>query len=693
MANLPAANDLIGNVTEAQFKANLKLLIENVFSKQKGDALDKNVNSLSKNLNALKQYIDSLVVEANEGAVANLLGDLLAELEATGAGENGWTDQLILTQSGQTQRELNAAFVGKTWFAPIYGVKADGITDDAPALNSIIAQMRDGDILEVLPRKHKTSGPIILDKAVLVTSCSTRHQTQAALFECESDGVVFRCPWAKWQSVSLVGEWTDTILDPKNNVFGSIGFKHEYSSFGTSSGVVTEDCFVTYFDTNIAEFQESGQIWAGAYRDYVRVFSRYGRIGYATVNGGTFNNWWGGAIQFCAEWGIYSDASKLAYNNTMLHGTAVEKNGITGDFVFEGALKLGTYVGKNSKLFFLGGYSEDNSLFATDGGRIHCFGSHQHLVNARMFSIDGSVSDEGGWGAKITELDIKDSYATFLSPSLGPVTLVRTGSNKPDVKITTNINTDFNVASRTIPMGALLGSDIQAIKLSINYKFTTGFIGNQNLVLEPILRLTSSTSGRSDSSRSYYNYPLAVLKQSYGVEHSFEFVWSPRVMEKYIDPTTALGSLQLILKFKNGEEIADFSNDNLQCHISNIKIEAYAAKNFSFRSEILKSGTTANRPKNLGAYDVGFVYYDTGESREFLWDGYSWVKQKTPGDDLFGSYSEAQLLDRSHSVNTTYKLSNNFIFNNTNGKMYFRTGTTAGSVWRATDGSGDITPV
>lgn len=100
MANLPAANDLIGNaVTEAQFKANFKLLIENIFSKDQGEALSQGVASL-------RQYIDSLVINANEGVLSSLLDDLLADLATAGAGQNGWIAELV-SYNGISQEKIN----------------------------------------------------------------------------------------------------------------------------------------------------------------------------------------------------------------------------------------------------------------------------------------------------------------------------------------------------------------------------------------------------------------------------------------------------------------------------------------------------------------------------------------------------------------------------------------------------------
>lgn len=102
MNYLPTPDQLIGNsVSEAEFKENLKRTIEFIAE--------------------LKPYIDSLVINANEGALNNILQDAIDAAAAAGAGANGWTDLLIKTQDGSTQRDINERSLKNGDYAPVLG--------------------------------------------------------------------------------------------------------------------------------------------------------------------------------------------------------------------------------------------------------------------------------------------------------------------------------------------------------------------------------------------------------------------------------------------------------------------------------------------------------------------------------------------------------------------------------------------
>ncbi|MEN8290848.1 hypothetical protein ABFP12_18665, partial [Acinetobacter baumannii] len=68
---------------------------------------------------ALIPYINSLVINANEEALNNILKDAIDAAAAAGAGANGWTDLLIQTEDGSTQREINERTLKNGEYAPI----------------------------------------------------------------------------------------------------------------------------------------------------------------------------------------------------------------------------------------------------------------------------------------------------------------------------------------------------------------------------------------------------------------------------------------------------------------------------------------------------------------------------------------------------------------------------------------------
>ena len=102
MTYLPTPDQLIGNsVSEAKFKDSLKRTIEFIAE--------------------LKPYIDSLVINANEDALNNILKDAIDAAAAAGAGSNGWTDLLIKTEDGSTQRDINEKSLKNGDYAPVLG--------------------------------------------------------------------------------------------------------------------------------------------------------------------------------------------------------------------------------------------------------------------------------------------------------------------------------------------------------------------------------------------------------------------------------------------------------------------------------------------------------------------------------------------------------------------------------------------
>ncbi|WP_179998020.1 hypothetical protein [Acinetobacter sp. YH12239] len=164
---LPSPSELTANhVTEAQFKNKLAQLINNVFDKTEGQILSSDLKALSKTLTTLSQrvttlntaqqqsldasisalrqyadlldstqtrnlnqvirsfnsdistlrrYTDQLIVEKNRTLVAELLEQLMADLAASGAGENGWIAPLVQSNNGKSLQQVVDA-VGSDWY-------------------------------------------------------------------------------------------------------------------------------------------------------------------------------------------------------------------------------------------------------------------------------------------------------------------------------------------------------------------------------------------------------------------------------------------------------------------------------------------------------------------------------------------------------------------------------------------------
>lgn len=78
-------------------------------------------NQLVDYIAALIPYINSLVINANEEALNNILKDAIDAAAAAGAGANGWTDLLIKTEDGSTQRDINERSLKNGEYAPVLG--------------------------------------------------------------------------------------------------------------------------------------------------------------------------------------------------------------------------------------------------------------------------------------------------------------------------------------------------------------------------------------------------------------------------------------------------------------------------------------------------------------------------------------------------------------------------------------------
>lgn len=108
---LPAPELLTNDdVTEEQFKYQLRQLILSLYSRIDIDAKFFNRNQINEKFYN-KDEIDALITGANVEALEKILHDVIEVALAAGAGAAGWTDSLIQTSSGRTQRERNNDFL------------------------------------------------------------------------------------------------------------------------------------------------------------------------------------------------------------------------------------------------------------------------------------------------------------------------------------------------------------------------------------------------------------------------------------------------------------------------------------------------------------------------------------------------------------------------------------------------------
>lgn len=80
----------------------------------------------------IKSYVDSLSYAANEVLLRAVFNDLINQIEELKAGENSWTDSLISTESGLTQRQLNNKFRSLKQF----GADGNGTENDTVAIEA-----------------------------------------------------------------------------------------------------------------------------------------------------------------------------------------------------------------------------------------------------------------------------------------------------------------------------------------------------------------------------------------------------------------------------------------------------------------------------------------------------------------------------------------------------------------------------
>lgn len=182
--------------------------------------------------------LNGLVYGVFNKASSDFLNEKLRELSsaidaaaAAGAGANGWTDALIVTQYGRTQREKNAESISVKDF----GAKGDGVTDDtASILNATNAniynfppgvyKITDYAILQDVEKYLGQWASLLYNGAILPISIVNQYITLSvpSVFKTINDAVIYASsvdviPNGGWLSIRLADGIYDNLptIEPR----------------------------------------------------------------------------------------------------------------------------------------------------------------------------------------------------------------------------------------------------------------------------------------------------------------------------------------------------------------------------------------------------------------------------------------------------------------------------------------------
>ena len=668
---------------------------------------------LSNRISALKTYVDDrddelrayLMEEIRKQGVAldqldeyyNYLMQRLAEIAVNG----GWEASFVVDASGKTQQEINSYLFKNTYYAEREGILVSN-SDNSSAWESLHSRLNHGDVVIFGSGTYRFSRPMEINKVIRVQGKNLSY-TQFNFYN-QTHGVVRKIRGGELRDIFIRGTQSGAVfnfnsIDPNNVNIGNIGLYDKYNevdSFGSYN--TTVNVTIQYFDVGRANITEGTALWNGAYRESYNLRINHNRCGLVFLNGTTDEKYYGGLISANSEIGIWAYDDNSMYNNIKFIGTTIEGNGIYDSnigYSDASPSKCNMYVGGNSSVYLIGSYNEQCYNIVENGGQLYKIGSHQH-VNAVDATKGGYVYYSGiNWG-DYYRVPYYNRLSSFIYGFSGATVAPIAGSK--GVRITSNVDqssTGYAVRSRLINLPSGIASDnIKGFKFRLKYKINSGFTQNSGLrlVVAPYLYAKdgSYTAIRQGMWSRYQLTSGNGAATEISVAAPIRTATTPVNWD--LNKGTELSHIYLEFSWrKEGGTNPNFAIDNLDMEIYDIEMGLFARDGLNLTEYKNTSGTTATRPI-LTVDDKGYEYFDTTLQKPFLWNGGNWVEELT-SDYLTPSVSTTTLQAASNAINTTGKRMGKLVYNSTTGKMYFALGTTPTSAWRATDNSGDITPV
>ncbi len=639
----------------------------------------------SDNLQDTLDNISGAMDDAIKPALQSL-DDAINIAAAAGAGAKGWTANLIVDNaSGKTQHEINSAVLQTAYYASLEGFRTS--LDNSDAWDVLQAKMQDGDTLIFDKGTYRFSRPFTINKAIKVTGQGLAANVGTSFSFSGTHGIVRNVRGGELIGLRILGTQTTTAFDFLNNVFGNVGLWDKYDDTAKAGYINTRNLHISGFDVGRVNATGGSEIWNGAYRETYDTFIQLNRCGCVFINGATHDKYYGGVISANSEIGIWAEAPRVQYNNINFIGTTIEGNGSfdlsTSINNIDYKNNISIFAGANTTINLIGSYCEAMMSYAKDGGVINKIGSYEHY-NSLNYANNGTiniVSSNLGNESKVTFIPKERVlWSRMARGTLAPLTF-------PDgVVATANMSSSdgFALISRPIALNsAVKNKDINRIRVSFSYKFTSGFTANQNLYIIPKMNLYSKTTGKVDTVPGGIFPTNMLMGRANGEQQSFEYYYKPG---NSLDADGYFDAIELYFNIMNGGGYPDFTSDNLRLEVYNVAISVITNKPLDIVFNVDK-GNNLQRPM-LNTEDRGYQYYDYSEGSLLVWNGEDWL------DNLTATITTTSALKAiGNPINTARKYVGKTVYCTDTTKFYMAVGNNSGSAWIPTDGTPVIIPV